>query len=763
MGLTRREFLKWAGFSAGGAVVLNACGIPEQELRVQSPAFMPEDLVKGTDNWYATLCRQHDSGCGIVVRVMEGRAKKIEGNLDFPINRGSHLASCEAGLQSLYHPDRIAKPLRRLGDRGSGSFQEMDWGTAMDEVVGRLRELRDRGEADTVVMVTNPLRGHLGMVTKRFADSYGATYMPYEALEDAVYRETVRRLFGQEVLPDLDLENTRSLLSFGADFLGTWVSPIRFARGYGHFRQGESGGRQEGRGTFVQVESRLSHTGASADQWVPIKPGMEGALALSIANVLIFERGTDGQAADTLFKDIDLERYRPEAIAEELGIPRLRGKDAADTIRELARRLDEEKPSLVIGGGTAAAHTNGLANLMAIYSLNYLLGSVNKPGGLVFNPASPFGDISASASGASFEEWHQLVDRFRWGQPRPVNMMLVYNADPLYGLPGALDIRSALKDTFIVSFSNFLDDTTAHADLVLPIRMYLEDWGDDIPDPAPQYQTVGFQQPVVNPPPGIDVKGGFGDLLLTIAEQLGGDVKGRLPWKTFRDVVRQGARELFGLPRGSVKADDFDAFWTGLLQRGGWWDVDAKADGSVPTPPPLPEVKEPEFSGPEVGPNTFYLVPFAHVAMGDGRNAHLPWLQATPDPISTGVWSTWVEMNSRRAEELGLVRGDVVELRSEVGSIEALVYPNPSVPPDLLAVPVGQGHIDFGRYAKGRGFRVFELIDPQKKDEAAGSLAWAATRVWVVKTSRRKDMPRFEGNVPPIEPEAGRIIKTTRG
>ena len=92
--------------------------------------------------------------------------------------------------------------------------------------------------------------------------------------------------------------------------------------------------------------------------------------------------------------------------------------------------------------------------------------------------------------------------------------------------------------------------------------------------------------------------------------------------------------------------------------------------------------------------------------MGDGENAHLPWLQAVPDPISSTVWTTWVEINKKRADELGLIRGDEVELRSEVGSIKALIYPNPATPPDVLGVPLGQGHQDLGRYSRDRGSRV---------------------------------------------------------
>jgi len=110
MKLTRRDFLKWASLSAVGAV---ACDIfREGEMIIQSPARMPEDLVTGRDNWYATLCGQCPEKESILVRVMEGRAKKVRGNPLYPTNQGKQSVRCEAGLQALYHPDRLAGPVR---------------------------------------------------------------------------------------------------------------------------------------------------------------------------------------------------------------------------------------------------------------------------------------------------------------------------------------------------------------------------------------------------------------------------------------------------------------------------------------------------------------------------------------------------------------------------------------------------------------------------------------------------------------------------
>ena len=189
----------------------------------------------------------------------------------------------------------------------------------------------------------------------------------------------VNNVFGQEKMPDFDLANTNFLLNFGADFLSTWLSPTRWSHAYGEFRQGE--GRQ--RGTFYHVDSRFSMTGANADRWVPVTPGWEGHLALSLAYVIMSEglahpsadigALTGGQGPSAL------ERFRPEAVAQRIGLTEeFAGDSPEDFIRILARNFANSRPSLAIGGGSAGATSNGLFNLEAIYALNYLVGSAGR-------------------------------------------------------------------------------------------------------------------------------------------------------------------------------------------------------------------------------------------------------------------------------------------------------------------------------------------------------------------------------------------------
>ena len=755
MGITRRQFLRWSGASAVGAVVFNGCLIPEEELQVESPVDLPEDLVSGIDNWYATLCRQDPEGCGIIVRVVEGRAKKVEGNPDYPINQGKHNARSEAGLQALYHPDRITRPMRLVGSRGSGQYEailpdeppEKAWEEARKEIATAL------GESSKFLLVTQPLRGHLALLANEFVQAYGGKHMAFEALEQVNLRRAIKDVFGQNRMPDFDIENSRYLLSFGADFLSTWVSPVKYARGYGEFRQGSGK-----RGIHVQVDSRFSMSAASADEWVPVKPGGEGVLAMSMIYVIIMDNLGDRGVAGLLtggggHQALDAFRPNRNEVKDATGV-------SADRIIEMAHAFANpgNQPSLAIGGGSAGAHTSGLFNLRAIYSLNLLVNNVNKEGGIFFNPPPPLDELAKQevldmGAPASFQGWKDME------QP---DVLMIRGVNPVHGLPAGADFASVMKnDTLVVAFSSFMDETAAMANLILPEHTYLEDWGDDVPNPGPRYETLGLQQPVVRPfHPGTR---GFGDELLLLGRDQG--LQGRLGLDgidnpTYQDLLKKGAEKLWMEDRGSVRAATFDGFWSGVLQRGGWWDTEAKSQAIAADvralDTTLPKVT---IEGPE-GNDTYNLTPFLSNSIADGSLAHLPWLQAAPDPVTSVVWHTWVELNSKTAEEKGIKEGDVLEITSPKGTVTAPAYVHPAVPPWTVSMPIGQGHTAFGRYAEGFGVNTLSILAPQI-DGDTGALAWAATRVSIRNTGRRIDMPRFEGNVPAIEAEEGRIIKLT--
>ena len=322
---------------------------------------------------------------------------------------------------------------------------------------------------------------------------------------------------------------------------------------------------------------------------------------------------------------------------------------------------------------------------------------------------------------------------------------------------------------FIVSLSPFIDDTSALADLILPDRVALEDWGSDIPEPGPGYQILGVQQPVVNPLSDLDPRSSA-DVLLSMAGELG--KQSELPWDRFEDMLKETSKELFALNRGSIKAGSADEFWNTMLQQGGWWDE--KATSSARTNPPAglfntiaAKASEPRFPGLAPSRDTFHLVPFSHITLLDGQNAHLPWLQAVPDPLTTIAWQTWLEINDEDAARLGLREGDVVIVSSTArSSIRVPVYPTPAVPPKVVSIPLGQGRRDGPDAATGRraseSSNVMDILEPSQV-EGTGAFAWANTTVTLTPTGTSIKVSKFEGIVRAVEvgnTEAERIIIT---
>lgn len=735
MALTRRQFLKWAGATGVGAVVFNGCSVPDEEISVQSPLELPEDLVTGRDNYYATVSPA--DGEGLLVRVMEGRAKKVEGNPDYPVNGGKHGVRTEGLLQALYHPDRIAQPLTRIAPK-VGPFRRMGWPEGLETLKAAL-EAADPG---SVLIVTPPLRGALAHVVRSFANAYGARTAGFEPLGQAPLRRAVADVFGQQALPDFDISRANYIISFGADFLGTWVAPTRFMRGYGEFRQGH---RERGR--LVQVETRMSPTAAVADEWVYVNPGTEGHLAMAMAYVIIEDGvppgGTDraytgggglGQIAD----------YRPGAVAGAVGLP-------AERIVELARAFADpsHSPALAIGGGSAGAYSNGAANLRAVYALNHLVGAANRPGGVIYNPA-PEGD---RVDALSLREWKDELERMRSGE---VKMALIKDANLLYALPAELDATGALRNVETVfSFSAFLDETAAAADVILPGHTPLEEWGSDSPEPGPGYRTTGYQQPVVR---RFRDTMAFGDVLLQMGAQLG--IEG-MPGATMRETVRAEARAAHKTGRGSVRAATFEEFWKRALERGGWWDASAVTRSASRVRQVTRSVAAPAFFG-DARRYPFHLVPFEANALGVGQLSHVPWLQSMPDPMTTVAWSSWVELNPQTAKRMDIAQQDVVLVEASNGRfIRVPVYLNPATPPDVAAVPFGQGHAQFTSFAAGRGANLFDILSSGEERDT-GALAWAGTRVRVTKTNRRAKLPSLEGPDPAVQLDDQPIIYIQR-
>lgn len=748
--MDRRNFIKFtAATSASGA--LAGCGNPENHL----VRFVPEEVIHpGVAEWKPSVCPLCSAGCGVLVRVMDGDAevtrngqsgvierglaKKLEGNPSHPISQGRLCARGQAAIQLAYHPDRILHPMKRTGERGSGQYHEISWDEAIAEVVGRLDALAEANKQQTMAVLTRAHRGQRQKLVSEFLRRFGAPPpFEFETLDDDILRRANARSFGFEQLATFDFARSQYVLAFGADFLGTWNSPVSQSIAYGQMRQGRPGVR----GKLVQIESRMSQTGANADEWIPVRPGTEGVLALGLAHIIIKEGLRPASAAGRAGAQIDgwaqgLQTWSPPEVEKRTGV-------AVSRIERLAREFAGARPGVAIIAGAPLAQTNGLFHALAVNALNALVGSVGDAGGISFMPQAL--DVSTAPQ------------RFR-RLPAEVQVLLLHDANPVYGAPASSRVKESLqKIPFIASFGSFLDDTSVFADVILPDQTFLESWIDHIPETGAMVPVASIAPPAMRP---LGDTRGMPDVILDIAGRLKHPLNPPFAWKTYRDALENAFAPMTG-PDWTPAIQQ--GFVTGpppapSLPGGGLRGLSGLSGGLKPPPGKegvgggLSQFSEPQFDGP-ADRFPYHFLPYASQQFLDGSLAHLPWLQELPDVLTTAMWSSWIEINPATAASLGIKQGDLIEVTSPHGSLQAPALLFPGIAPDMIAMPVGQGHENFTRYASKRGANPLSILGDKAEPET-GSWAWASTRVRISKVGENAALILFAGGL--REREEGR-------
>lgn len=732
--MERRDFLKLSVLT-GATVTLSSCEKPAQQL---TRFVVEEDFVPGVATWKPSLCTLCPAGCGVIARVSDGDAevirngqhgilrmglaKKLEGNPEHPVNRGRLCARGQAGLQLTYHPDRLRAPRKRSGPRGSGEFSEITWEEAISEVVSRLEMLRSRERLDRIRFLTGTLRGQRHELIQRFMAALGAPApFRYDPLDEPVLRQASLLSYGHARIPSFDLARSDYIISFGADFLGTWNSPVAQAIGYGEMRRGRPGSR----GKFVQVEQRMSQTGANADEWVTCFPGTEGLLALGLAHVIAKEKLRPVSLATLHSRDAEeqlkSDRYASAETEKNTGV-------SATRVERLAHEMAARPAAVALIGGTSLAYTNGLFNALAVYILNAVLGSPGLPGGMFFAPG-----LGAAEDPTQPSSSPEFVSHLLSGNFENAEALFLHQANPVFATPPGWQVLEKLsRIPFIVSFSSFIDETTVLADLILPDHSPLESWLDDVPESGTSQAVLSLAAPALHP---LHDTRAMPDVLLEMANKLGGRVTQALPWRSFEEMLKASYGKQLSLepchPTGGV-----EKFWQNVVERGGWWDENCPRN----SPKPSAKFEVPGFTPPAFDGNQdefpFYFQPYISGAFLDGSVAHLPWLQELPDPLSTAMWGAWLEVNPRTAAKLGIEPGDVLSVRSQHGRLEVPVVINPAIAFDVVAMPMGQGHDHFGRYASRRGQNAMRLLAPVAVTQVP-TLAWAATRVHIEKIGKK--------------------------
>lgn len=777
MAIDRRRFLAGIG---GFAVGVGVGGISHW-LPLESPRMGPE-WAAGNERFVSSTCMLCPAHCGIRGRLMDGRLVRISGNPQHPISAGGLCAKGVAGLQLLYHPARLTGPIERTGPPGSSEFKPVSWDYALEQVGTKLKELRKQGQAASVMMIAGHTPGLMGELLDQFTAAYGTPHLIHEDYSDAG-SEVLRLCQGIDAQPAFDLSSSDFVLSFGVPLAEAWSGLPQASSA-----RNAAPGLQP---RWVQVDARYSRTAAQADEWVAIRHGTCGLLALGLAHVILKEGLYDAEAIRDNVRGLEDEKDpggkqipgfrslvakygRTAEIAEKTGVD-------PEVIVRLAKSFGLAKRPVALWDNVVTWRTGGLSDALAIHSLNILAGALARPGGVLVQPEitvprlpeiaeTTLPDESRKASSFTRANWASLISG---GSVPAPEVVFSYYSNPVASLPNRDEVVKALdRVPLVVSFSPFLDETARHANLVLPDCTYLERWQDAPAPPSVPIPVWGIVQPMVKP---IHDTRATGDVLLDLAARVGGDVSDAMPFASFEEIVKAQGRSLARASRGGILTDELSReemreleargwwvshgqsepeFWDSMLENGGWFDPyydyydrsmfsrfeDGKARlfalderrVSAMAGREAAAIESSRQRGGEVSEYPLQMIPFRVMTMASGGTALMPWLLENLGLLTGDAWRTWVEINPGTANEQRVTNGEWVAIESELGRFMARVRVFAGAQPGVLNVPYGL-HTNVDGWGSVEGANPLAAVG-NRVDAETGLPDWYSARVRIVRT-----------------------------
>jgi anaerobic selenocysteine-containing dehydrogenase len=759
LAIDRRTFLKVSaltGAAVGAGKMLGPWDTHSAQL------LSPKEPSVLEEKWVVTSCLNCQARCAMRVRVVNGKAVKITGN---PLSRVSDGKICprgHIGLQVLYDPGRINTPLKRTNhQKGNGvdpKWVSISWDQALGEITDRLRKLREKGEPNRLLLFSGLNTISSQDMIFRFAEAFGTpNLISGEGLDSETEKSGNWLADGHYAQTAYDLDYTNYILGFGADMLESAKPLSRYLRKWGKIRR-----EKPNRTKIVVIHPRYSVTAAKADEWIPINPGTDGALAMAVAHVIISEDlfdktfVRDWTVGFEAYKKLALGQYSPEDASKITGVP-------PETIRRIAREFARTRPALALRGPESINWPEGSFTSYAIFCLNALVGSIDVPGGVLYQENVPYHDMprliedeiakkgkakpaldlrgTDKFPGAKVVT-NQVPESLLENAPYPIEMAIGFNSNFNMLSPGTGRWDKALKKIpYYVHISPFVSEMALYADLILPCATYLEEWGYDHSPPGSGFAEVKIKQPVVAPRGSAR---SLIDLIFQVAKGVNGSVaqsftnmgdhgegfvrfrtEGLIPWKDFiqkgvwagRDYEYHQYTRIFRTPSRKF---EFSSGNLKSMLRGKKGDLDG-----------LPHYKEPKFLG-DKDKYPLVLLPYQPLMVIENGSQNYPWAQEIFLPMDGVGWETLVQINSETAKSLKLRDGQGVWVESPFQKIKAKVKFSEGVHPDVVAIPSGQGHTSYGKWQKGIGVNPNDILGVDY-DTLSGQAAFFNTRVKVYK------------------------------
>lgn len=652
-GWARREFLKLMGASL--ALTSFGC-IRRPAQKIVPYAKRPEEIIPGIANYYSSSFVDGDEFFGLIVKTREGRPIKVDGNPDFPINKGGVSARAVSHILSLYDPDRLTAPKKNLlnekrtnRDTVSLKYEDLD-----KEVVEAL-------QAGKVAMLSKPLTGPSSRsLVSEFKNKFRTTNYYFNDHTQGLEEEAQQKAYGSSVTPRYEVDKADFILSLGSDFLGAHQSSTAFTKQFSSRRSPGSNMNK-----LTVVESLLSLTGSNADERYTVAPGEE----LNFVMAIIYKLGQTGGASVP---------QQVKQIAQPFADFYNSHKKAIDAV--VADLVNAKGKSLVLTGGLNTQNEQALQLHLAVQYLNNVLGNDGKTIKYRNTRTGEWGDTDSLT---------KLAGDIESGK---VETLIVNDTNVIYQLASDHPLQSAIRKVkTVVYVGDRIDETGQVSHYVIPTDHPLEMWNDheaydglyliQQPTIRPLYDTRSFEQSLMK----------WMELANSKPRYAGSDSD----W--FEYVENYW--------KANIASGNFDKFWNEVLQNG-FYDSSESARNRVLS---TRNFNESALKGIKPVKSKSSLVLYKTIGLRDGNLANVAWLQEFPDPVTKICWDNYLVVSPKFAETNKFKQGQLVEVNVNGNKLAAPIHIQPGVHEKAIGLAVGYGRSAAGKVADGVGVNAFKL------------------------------------------------------
>ncbi len=663
---SRRKFL--ALLSASAAVAASGCSNFRDKGELIPYNKKPEEVTLGNPTYYASTCTGCSEACGILIKTLEGRPIKVDGNPDHPVSKGKICSIGQASVMSLYDPERLKNPVERVSRT---SPKEVTWAEVDDKIIAELKKASMSNKE--IALVTHTMNSPS---RKKLFEDFKTVYptakvYSYELFSESTKNSAWEKSYGTKIYPLIKWDKAKIILSLESDFLGTEANRIETSRLYAENRDAFKGNEFN---RLYSVEGNTSLTGMNADYRMILRTDSIEEFVLCLLNEFVTKQKISGFGADAGISSI-LGKYNLDQFAEKY-------KLSKEVLDHLISDLKKNQGSSFISAGSMLPESTHIA----VNLLNEVLGNTK----LYNTEVSKTGLMPLSSK----SELENLVNDIKSGN---AGVVIHFDSNPVYHLPSDLGYAEALKNApLVITMTEGENESSEMSNYVLPVNSMFESWGD--------FQTrsnfVSLQQPVIAPLYKTRQKE---EILLT--------------WlKGSKDAFNNEIYQLFVmdnwkstvLSKFTVQADFMKA-WYGGLNDGAVSITPVTSAGDNSAAAFKPEA----FTSANfrLAPGSDYvLILTKSNSLGDGRYANNGWLQELPKPVSRISWDNYAAVSVQTSKELGLSQNDLISITTSGGSLEIPVFVQPGVAEGVIAVELGYGRSVCGIVGKDVGFNANKLM-----------------------------------------------------